>query len=326
MVQGAPAAGFSYDTWVVDYDEFGYFDENLAEWGLVRDAPHVRRAFVAVEGLRQVSALVWGATPPELVLVHGSGQNAHTFDTVALALARPLVAIDLPHHGHSDASFYGARAPTEHAQDVARVLAALTTPPVPLAAMSYGGLVSIALTHAHPELVRHLVLIDITPGVDATTARHILDFIDGPESFADFDEILARTIAFNPGRSESSLRRGVLHNAVARPDGTWVWRHQRHGVAPRQPDRDVDLWRWLEEVSVPVTLVRAMGPSSVVSDEDVAEFVRRRPHDEVIEVPEASHSIQGSHPVELAELLRRCVHLGEATVAEDTSQRERPAP
>lgn len=318
MVQGAPTDDVPYDAQVVDYDEFGYFDENLAEWGLERDAPHVRRAFVAVEGLRQVSALVWGETPPELVLVHGSGQNAHTFDTVALALARPLVALDLPHHGHSDASFYGPRAPGEHARDVAEVIAALGTPPLPLAAMSYGGLVGIAVTHEHPELVRHLVVIDVTPAVNATTARHILDFIDGPESFADFDAILARTIAFNPGRSESSLRRGVLHNAVARSDGTWVWRHQRHGLAPRPPDRDVDLWRWLEEITVPVTLIRAMGPSSVVSDEDVAEFARRRPHDDVIEVPGASHSVQSSHPVELAELLRRRLNLADATPVEGT--------
>ena len=34
-------------------------------------------------------------------LIHGGAQNAHTWDTVALALDRPLVALDLPGHGHS---------------------------------------------------------------------------------------------------------------------------------------------------------------------------------------------------------------------------------
>jgi pimeloyl-ACP methyl ester carboxylesterase len=67
----------------------------------------------------------------------------------------------------------------------------------------------------------------------------------------------------------------------------------------------VDLWRWLQELEVRVTLIRAMGPSSVVSDVSVSEFHRRRPHDEVIEVPDASHSIQGSHPLELAQHLGR---------------------
>jgi len=305
MVQGAVTSPFSYDAFMADYDEFGYLEQNRDEWGLVTPLPRVRRAFVAVEGLRNVSALVWGEGSSELVLVHGSAQNAHTFDTLALALARPLVAIDLPHHGHSDASFYGPRAPLEHAGDVARAIEELTSPPVPLVAMSYGGIVAIALAHIRPELVTQLVLIDITPGVDATKAHHILDFIDGPESFASFDEILARTMAFNPERSESSLRRGIAHNAIERPDGTWVWRHQQHGPATRRPDTDHDLWNWLEDINVAVTLVRAMGPSSVVSDEDVAEFRRRRPHDDVVEVPGASHSIQGSHPLELAEILQR---------------------
>lgn len=303
MVQGATTVKFSYDAVVSDYDEFAYFDENLAEWGMRRSPPHVRRAFVAVEGLRQVSALVWGEGPPELAFIHGSAQNAHTFDTVALALDRPLVALDLPHHGHSDASFYGPRALTEHARDVAAAIRELSTPPLTIVAMSYGGLVSIALLHEHPELATRLILIDITPGVNAHSARHILDFIEGPESFASFDEILERTKAFNPGRSDASLRRGIMHNALQRHDGSWVWRHQRHGVPTRTPERVHDLWEWLEVLALPVSLVRAMGPSSVVTDEDVEEFRRRRPHDEVIEVPGAGHSVQGSHPLELAAII-----------------------
>jgi pimeloyl-ACP methyl ester carboxylesterase len=31
--------------------------------------------------------------------------------------------------------------------------------------------------------------------------------VNGPDSFPDFDQILARTVAHNPGRTVSSLRR-----------------------------------------------------------------------------------------------------------------------
>ena len=55
----------------------------------------------------------------------------------------------------------------------------------------------------------------------------ITAFVDGPASFANFDELLARTMEHNPTRSESSLRRGILHNAVQREDGSWVWRYAR---------------------------------------------------------------------------------------------------
>ena len=62
--------------------------------------------------------------------------------------------------------------------------------------------------------MRALVLVDVTPGVNREKASAIAQFIDGPEYFETFDEILERTVAFNPTRTESSLRRGILHNAV----------------------------------------------------------------------------------------------------------------
>ena len=87
----------------VEYDEFGLFRENAEEYDIPwRGPPAVRREFVDVGDGRRVSALVWGDAEPELVLVHGGAQNAHTWDTVALALDRPLVAVDLPGHGHSE--------------------------------------------------------------------------------------------------------------------------------------------------------------------------------------------------------------------------------
>src|SRR5688500_17841197 len=99
----------------IDYDEFGYFHENAAEFGLPYNGPPaVRREWVEVRPGYRLSALVWGTEAPEIVLLHGGAQNAHTWDTVALALDRPLVAIDLPGHGHSDAGpMNGGRLPTE---------------------------------------------------------------------------------------------------------------------------------------------------------------------------------------------------------------------
>jgi len=41
--------------------------------------------------------------------------------------------------------------------------------------MSLGGLCSILVAAERPDLVRSLVLIDITPGVNANKARHITD-------------------------------------------------------------------------------------------------------------------------------------------------------
>ncbi len=286
-----------------DYDEFAYFQENLDEWGLVGPIPPVRRFFVAVDGLRQLSGLRWGDGEPAAVLLHGGGQNAHTFDTVALALARPLLAIDLPGHGHSDASPFGPAAIEDYASDVIAALESVAVAPRDLVGMSLGGLVAIALSDRRPDLVRTLALIDITPGVTSDKSRHITDFVNGPATFASFDEILARTLAHNPSRTESSLRRGILHNALQRPDGTWVWRHQRHPRAEFAAPDVGDLWDRLGRLTMPVALVRAMGPGSVVDDADEAEFRRRLPHGTVVPVPGSGHSVQGDAPLVLARAL-----------------------
>ena len=74
------------------YDEFGLFEENATEVGLPWSGPPaVRRVSVDIDQGRRVSALQWGTSSPELVLLHGGGQNAHTWDTVALEIGRAHV-------------------------------------------------------------------------------------------------------------------------------------------------------------------------------------------------------------------------------------------
>ncbi len=291
------------------YDEFSLFEENASEAGLPWSGrPTVRREAIDVDNGRKVSALVWGSEPARMVFIHGGGQNAHTWDTVALALDVPLVAVDLPGHGHSDwPGDSRALDPGAMAEDVATVVARLAPDAGMVVGMSLGGLTAIALAGRHPGSVRRLALVDITPGVDHDKSSDIAAFLAGPETFASFDEILERTIQFNPTRSESSLRRGVLHNAVQREDGTWTWRHQL-GRPTRASGLHVDsldfdsLWDELEQIRVPVLLARGK-LSPVVDDTDEAEFRRRRPTDRVVTVDGAGHSIQGDQPVELARIL-----------------------
>jgi len=291
------------------YDELSLFAENAAEAGLPwKGAPTVRREFVEVAPGRSVSALVWGEGPLDLVLIHGGAQNAHTWDTVALALDRPLVAVDLPGHGHSDwPGDTRVLEPRAVAEDVAVAISTLAPSPSLVVGMSMGGMTSIALATSHPTLVPKLLLVDITPGVTPSKSSDIGAFLNGPESFASFDEILERTIQFNPTRSESSLRRGVLHNAVQREDGSWTWRHQINRkiadqALPVGSIRYAPLWDDLEAIAGPVLLTRgALSP--VVDDADQAEFHRRRPHDDVIVVEGAGHSIQGDRPLELAGII-----------------------
>ena len=59
-------------------DEFASLFEVAEELGIDRDfVPEVTRRSVELTGGQQVSVLAWGYGDPELVFVHGGGQNAH---------------------------------------------------------------------------------------------------------------------------------------------------------------------------------------------------------------------------------------------------------
>jgi pimeloyl-ACP methyl ester carboxylesterase len=292
----------------IPYDEFSMFHENAQEYGIPYEGPPVvRRERVEVEPGRALSVLVWGEGRPEYVFLHGGAQNAHTWDTVALALGRPLIAIDLPGHGHSDGGRNGSLDIVTNAQDIATIVRALAPEARAVIGMSLGGLTTLALADEAPDLVRAVVLVDITPGVTPEKAAGITAFVAGPESFDSFEDLLARTIEFNPTRTESSLRRGILHNAVQRDDGSWVWRYARFRTAERGSEGAISefgqRWDSVDRLKVPVMLVRGMLPQSVVDDGDEAELLRRVPDARVEHIENAGHSVQGDTPVELAALI-----------------------
>lgn len=298
----------------IHYDEFGLFHENVAEYDLgVPSTPDVARIAHSLSDGRRMSFLKWGSAAPRVVLVHGGSQNAHTWDTVALGLGEPLIAVDLPGHGHSDWRDDAAYSPATMAADLADLVAAHAPDADVVVGMSLGGLTSLAFAGLAPGLVRHLALVDITPGVTGTKAKAVLDFVNGPQSFASFDDLLKRTIEHNPTRTVASLRRGILHNAKQLDDGSWQWRYDRRSHVREasagenaDPVRQSDLsalWDVVSGLRCGLTLFRG-SLSPVVDDADVAELLRRRPNADVVVVDGAGHSIQGDKPVELTRLVR----------------------
>jgi pimeloyl-ACP methyl ester carboxylesterase len=98
-------------------------------------------------------------------------------------------------------------------------------------------------------------------------------------------------------------RRGILHNARQREDGSWAWRYRRPEPAGGAIPQFAPLWDVVSSLQVPLMLVRGMRPQSVVDDEAEAELLRRAPAARVAHVEGAGHSIQGDAPLELARLI-----------------------
>jgi len=288
-----------------DQDEFAWLGENADEAGLSWNGPPSVRRVSSGPGGQQVSALLWGQDPARVVFLHGGGQNAHTWDTVVLALGVPALAIDLPGHGYSSWRPDHDYLPWTMAPAIAASIRQWAPEPEVIVGMSLGGLTTIRLTAVAPDLVARAVIVDVTPSAQrrqqsmTRTERGTTALVRGPASFATFEEIVNLTAAAAPHRPLPNIRRGVRHNTRQREDGRWEWRYDRlRGLDDFSP-----LWDDVSAAAMPLTLVRG-GASAFVTDEDVTEFLRRSPRTEVHIVPGAGHSIQSDAPRALATIIR----------------------
>ncbi|MBO9625451.1 MAG: alpha/beta hydrolase [Microbacterium sp.] len=294
-----------------DISEFHYLPAQAATLGVT--LPTAERISLDLPDGRTLSALRIGDGAPLVTFLHGAGLNAHTWDTTALALGQPLLAIDLAGHGDSSWRDDLDYSPRTLAADVALALDAWTEVPQLIVGQSLGGLTGAALAAARPDLVAALVIVDITPGIDVTAGPAALrEFYAGPTDFATRDELVDKAISLGFGGTRPETERGVFLNTRVRPDGRIEWKHHfAHLAAQALSSHDPGTaaspsllheagWADLAAVTAPITLVRA--ERGFVTEADAAEFATRVPGSRVVAV-DATHNVQETAPRVLADLV-----------------------
>lgn len=311
-------------------DEFSFLPDQAADAGIGGPVPRGERVSLTLADGRVLSALRYTPTGadggPVVTFLHGAGLNAHTWDTTILALGLPALAIDLPGHGDSswrDDAIYTGRT---LAPDVVAGIEAWADGPQVLVGQSLGGLTAAAVAASRPDLVRQVVVVDVTPGIDPNGGpAQLRDFFAGPTDWASRDELVERALSFGLGGSPAAAARGVFHNSRVRPDGRVEWKHHFAHLAnalstspelarPAASRQDAVAgvltesgWADLAAVRAPLTLVR--GTRGYVADADVAAFRERVPAASVVEVA-SGHNVQEELPVDLGGLVRELAGKG----------------
>lgn len=249
----------------------------------------------------RLHGLDWGGTGPPVLLLHGGGLTAHTWDFVCLGLrgAARLVALDLRGHGDSDWS-EDYRIDTM-AADVVAAADHLGFDRVRLVGMSLGGVVAAHVVDSRPDLVERLALVDVAPGVDFESTRRVRAFMAGLGPVRELETVVQAAMCVNPraDRAGVAYRMSTLFRRA--PDGVWIPKGD-----PRPPDFPAILAA-IERLdarltAVPVLVVR--GARSKVLPQATAErLVERIPDGRLVVVPDAGHIVQEDNPAALTTAL-----------------------
>ena len=251
----------------------------------------------------QIAADAWGnPTAKPVLLLHGGGQTRHAWGGTARVLADAgfyAVALDLRGHGDSDWCDQGDYHPDAFASDLTDVMKTLGPKPA-LVGASLGGMISLLIAgELQPTAVGALVLVDVTPKLEAEGVDRIFRFMTShPDGFANVEEAAAAVAEFLPHRPRPSDPQGLAKNLRRGEDGRYRWHWD-----PRFVNRELSHRRetspWparletaTRNVICPMLLVRGR-LSDVVSEETVRHFRELAPRAEYVDVADAAHMVAG---------------------------------
>lgn len=242
-----------------------------------------------------------------VVLLHGGGQTRHAWGGAARRITDAgHSAFTIDQRGHGDSAWLEdcSYAFDDYAGDAVAVCNAVAKrsgkPPV-LVGASLGGISGLMAEHlGGPGLLAGLVLVDITPHMDADGVARIQGFMAERmrEGFATLEEAASAIAAYLPNRPQPRSLDGLAKNLRQGEDGRYRWhwdpafidgpRNINTGAATVQ-QRLVEAARAL---TVPVLLVRGQ-QSELVTEAAVADFKRMVPHAKFVDVSGAGHMVAG---------------------------------
>src|SRR5262245_43153400 len=254
--------------------------------------------FISVNGLR-IHYLEWGTSDKQpLIMLHGIGRVAHTFDHIAphFAPRYHVMAVDMRGHGDSDWDPKGAYLVEDYVKDIEGLAQQLRLRNIVIWGNSTGGRVAQVFAGLHSDLVSAVISEDVGPErpreiADGMTARLRREDEQG---WASEDELFAQQKAGNARTGDEILRAYVHYGSKPRADGRIIWKRDPaigNGFIP------TELWRFVREIKSPIMYILG-GRSTIVPAATQEELRKVLPQAEIVTIPGVGHYPSEESPVE----------------------------
>ena len=295
---------------LLDFDLF----EAAKVWGLKFERKiEPKSRHVVIDGFR-LHYLDWGSRAKQpMLLLHGGGQTAHTWDFFPLCLRNEyhVYALDQRGHGDSEWSPISDYSEEAHQRDIEGFVEHLKLDKFILIGLSMGG--SNAYTYAakHWDKLAGLVIVDVGPEVIIQGRRNIRDFTVSTSQLDSIEKFVDRAAAFNPRRPREMLRRSLSHNLRQLPNGHWTWKTDRRHQT--EAGTKVDLsdspqliekrWGYIRSIRCPTLIVRG-AETDILTQEVADRMAQIIPGARTVNISKAGHTVMGDNPPEFEARVR----------------------
>lgn len=249
-------------------------------------------------GLR-LHYLDWGENATQqLVLLHGLGSQAHTWDKFANEVygSFRVVVPDLRGHGDSDHARDGYHL-SKFVEDIRALARHLNMDKFDLIGHSLGAMIAIEFASQYPQMVKRLVLEEGGPGLNADIARNAtFESYVRPLGFDTDDEAKSWLRDRHPNdddgqieqRLEFTMKRNWADKWVSRLDHELIW--IMAGSSSVVTTENDSLWEKMSSLPCRTLLVHGEA-SPLLSEETAQRLVNALPVGELVNIPGVGHSV-----------------------------------
>jgi pimeloyl-ACP methyl ester carboxylesterase len=245
--------------------------------------------FITVNGLK-IHYLDWGTDgKPPLIMLHGIGRVAHTFDHLAAHFTPNyhVMAIDMRGHGDSDWDSKGAYLVEDYTKDIEAIAVQLRLRNIVIWGNSTGGRVAQVFAGLHPDLVKAVIAEDVGPERPTQVAESVTRQLkqEDAKGWSSEEELLASLKVSSSRTPEEILRAYAHYGSKQRADGRVIWKRDPaigNGFVP------TELWRFVKAIQSPIIYVLG-GRSTIVPAATQEELKKALPQAQIVTIPGAGH-------------------------------------
>ena len=251
---------------------------------------------VTVNGLRIHYLDFGGDGKQPLIMLHGIGRVAHTFDHVANHFNQNyhVMAVDMRGHGDSDWDPKAAYLVEDYVKDIEGLAQQLRLRNIVIWGNSTGGRVAQVFAGLHPDLVAAVIAEDVGPERPREIADGFTSRLkqEDEKGWATEDELFAQLKTGSPRTADEILRAYAHFGSKKRPDGRVIWKRDPgigNGFVP------TELWRFVRQIKSPIIYVLG-GRSTIVPAATQEELRKTLPQVQIVTMPGLGHYPSEENP------------------------------